>query len=74
MTDWLPDDHLAYFILDVVGELDLRAFYASYREDGRGGAVYDPAVTLAVLLYAYCVGERSSRRIERRLREDVAFV
>jgi len=73
VTDWLPDDHLAYFILDIVGELDLQAFYASYREDGRGGAVYDPAVTLAVLLYAYCVGERSSRRIERRLREDVAF-
>jgi transposase len=73
VADWLPDDHLAYFVLDVVAELELDAFYATYRDDGRGGAAYDPAVTLAVLLYAYCVGERSSRRIERRLREDVAF-
>src|SRR5579863_8484548 len=73
VADWLPDDHLAYFVLDVVAELDLDAFYATYRDDGRGGAAYHPAVTLAVLLYAYCVGERSSRRIERRLSEDVAF-
>jgi transposase len=60
-------------VLDVVAELDLGSFYANLREDGRGGASYDPAVILAVLLYAYCVGERSSRRIERRLVEDVAF-
>ena len=73
VADWLPDDHLAFFVLDVVAELDLAAFYADYREDGRGGSAYDPAVTLAVLLYAYCTGERSSRRIERRLAEDVAF-
>jgi transposase len=73
LADWLPEDHLAWFVLDVVAEVDLRAFYADLREDGRGGASYDPAVILAVLLYAYCVGERSSRRIERRLVEDVAF-
>ena len=73
LADWLPEDHLAWFVLDVVGELDLSAFYADYRDDGRGGAVYDPAMMLAVLLYAYCIGERSSRRIERRLIEDVAF-
>jgi len=73
VADWLPDDHLAYFVLDVVKELDLSAFYAEYREDGRGGALYDPAVVLSVLFYAYCSGERSSRRIERRLSEDVAF-
>jgi transposase len=73
ITDWLPEDHLAFFVLDVVDELDLAAFYASYRADGRGGAVYDPALMLAVLFYAYAVGERSSRRIEARLREDVAF-
>jgi transposase len=71
--DWLPDGHLAWFVLDVVSELDLAAFYGGHREDGRGGAVYDPAVMLAILIYAYCVGERSSRRIERRLVEDVAF-
>jgi transposase len=73
ITDWLPDDHLAFFVLEVVDELDLSAFYGAYREDGRGGAVYDPALMLAVLFYAYAVGERSSRRIERRLRDDVAF-
>ena len=73
VRDWLPEGHLAWFVIDVVDELDLTAFYGSYRADGRGGAVYDPAVMLAVLLYAYCTGERSSRRIERRLVEDVAY-
>jgi transposase len=73
ITDWLAEDHLAFFVLDVVDELDLSAFYGAYREDGRGGATYDPALMLAVLFYAYAVGERSSRRIERRLRDDVAF-
>jgi transposase len=73
ITDWLPADHLAFFVLDVVDELDLSAFYGVYRADGRGGATYDPALMLAVLFYAYVVGERSSRRIERRLHDDVAF-
>ena len=73
VREWLPEDHLAFFVLDVVAELDLRAFFAAYRLDGRGGAVYDPAMMLSVLLYAYCTGERSSRRIERRLVEDVAY-
>jgi transposase len=73
VADWLPEDHLAFFVLDVVAELDLAEFYAELREDGRGGVSYDPAMMLAVLIYAYCVGERSSRRIERRLLEDVAF-
>ncbi len=43
VKDWLPEDHLAFFVLDVVCELDLAAFYAAYRADGRGGSVYDPA-------------------------------
>lgn len=73
VRDWLPEDHLAFFVLDVVAELDLADFYAAYRLDGRGGSVYDPAMMLAVLVYAYCTGERSSRRIERRLVEDVAY-
>lgn len=73
LSDWLPEDHLAWFVLDVVAELDLTGFYADFRDDGRGGAAYDSAMMLAVLLYAYCVGERSSRRIERRLVEDVAL-
>lgn len=73
MAEWLPEDHLAWFVLDVVAELDLSAFRAAYRVDGRGGAAYDPEMMLALLVYAYCVGERSSRRIEKRLVEDVAF-
>jgi transposase len=72
VREWLPEDHLAFFVLDVVAELDLSAFYAVHRADGRGGSVYDPAMMVSVLLYAYCTGERSSRRIERRLVEDVA--
>jgi transposase len=63
----------SFFIADVVAELELAGFYGDYRADGRGGAVYDPAMMLAVLLYAYCTGQRSSRRIERRLVEDVAY-
>jgi transposase len=73
MAEWLPEDHLAWFVLDVVDELDLSAFLAGYRVDGRGGAAYHPAVMLALLVYAYAVGERSSRRIERRCVEDVVF-
>lgn len=64
VVDWLPEGHLAFFVLDVVAELDVSQFRASYRDDGRGGAIYDPALMLGVLLYAYCTGERSSRRIE----------
>ena len=73
VADWLPEGHLAWFVLDTVKELDLSGFYASYRADGRGGATYDPEAMLAVLLYAYCTGERSSRRVEARLAEDIAY-
>ena len=73
VSDWLPGDHLAWFVIDLVAELDLAELYASLRADGRGGASYHPEMMLGVLLYAYCVGECSSRRIERRLVEDVAF-
>src|SRR5699024_2593350 len=73
VREWLPESHLAFFVLDTVAELDLSEFLAGYRADGRGGATYDPAMMIGVLLYAYCTGERSSRRIERRLVEDVAY-
>jgi transposase len=73
VADWLPKGHLAWFLVDVLAEFDLTGFYAGYRQDGRGGAAYDPTLMVGVLLYAYWVGERSSRRIERRLVEDVAF-
>ena len=73
VRDWLPEDHFAWFVLEAVEQLDLSAFHAAYRDDGWGRQAYDPAMMLALLLYAYCEGERSSRRIERRCREDIAF-
>lgn len=72
MREWLPEDHLAWFVIEAVGELDLGPFYASYRADGHGAAAHDPQMMVALTLYAYAVGERSSRQIERRCREDVA--
>jgi transposase len=73
LREWLPDDHLAWFVLDAVEEMDLAAFYGAYRGDGWGRAAFEPKMMVALLLYAYAIGERSSRRIERRCREDVAF-
>ena len=73
MRDWLAEDHFAWFVLDAVERLDLEAFYASYRRDGWGRAAHDPQMMVALLVYAYAIGERSSRAIERRCREDVAF-
>ena len=73
LREWLPEDHLAWFVLDAVDEIDLSAFYGSYRKDGWGRAAFEPQMMVALLLYAYAVGERSSRGIERRCREDVAF-
>src|ERR671919_376848 len=73
LRDWLDDDHLAWFVIDAVSELDLEPFYASYRADGHGAAAHDPKMMVTLLAYAYAVGERSSRGIERRCREDVAF-
>ena len=65
LREWLPADHLAWFVLDVVEQLDLGPFLAAYRADGHGRAAYDPRMLLGVLLYAYCTGIRSSRQIER---------
>jgi transposase len=73
LRDWLPEDHLAWFVIESVESLDLQAFDAAYRSDGHGGAAHDPRMMVALTLYAYAVGERSSRGIERRCREDVAF-
>ena len=71
--DWLPDDHLAYFVSDLVDELDLSAITRLYEEEERGYPPYHPVMMTKVLVYAYCVGVFSSRRIQRRLAEDVAF-
>lgn len=73
MRDWLPADHLVWFVVDVVDQIDLSAFRRSYRADGHGRAAYDPALMVGLLLYAYCTGLRSSRVIERRCIEDVSF-
>src|SRR6266545_4421859 len=73
LHDWLEEDHLAWFVIEAIEELDLEDFYASYRADGHGRAAHDPKMMLTLLTYAYAVGERSSRGIERRCREDVAF-
>ena len=73
LRDWLPEGHLAYFVSDVVDNLDLSAMDAVYGEEKRGQPPYDPLMMTKVLVYGYCVGVFSSRRIERRLEEDVAF-
>ena len=73
LREWLPERHLAWFVLDAVAEMDLAAFYAGCREDGWGRAAHDPAMMVALFVYAYAIGVRSSRAIERRCHEDVAF-
>jgi transposase len=73
VRDWLPENHLAWFVISAVEEMDLGAFYAAYRQDGRARPAYDPAMKVALLLYAYARGIRSSRVIERACVEDVAF-
>jgi transposase len=71
--DWLPEDHLAWFLLGSVEQMDLSAFYGSYRVDGWGRAAFEPSMMVSLLLYAYARGERSSRGIERKCVEDVAY-
>src|ERR1700693_388288 len=73
LRDWLPEDHLAYFVSDMVDNLDLSAMDAVYGSEKRGQPPYDPLMMTKVLVYGYCVGVFSSRRIERRLVEDIAF-
>src|SRR6266849_5955233 len=71
--DWLPEGHLAFFIADTVAALDLQAFYAPYEGDGRRNQPFDPQMMVTVLLYAYATGTFSSRRIARKLEDDVAY-
>ena len=73
LQEWLPDDHLAYFISDVVDQLDLSDITARYEGERRGGPPYHPRMMVKVLLYGYCIGAASSRRIAQRLHEDIAF-
>ena len=73
LQEWMPQDHLAYFISDVVDQLDLSAITARYEDEKRGGPPYHPRMMVKVLLYGYCTGVASSRRMAQRLREDIAF-
>jgi len=70
---WLPDNHLAYFVMDLVEQLDLGAIYASYQKEERGYPPHHPLMMVTLLLYAYCVGVPSSRKIENKTKEDIAF-
>lgn len=71
--DWLPEGHLAYFLSDTVDALDLKAFYEPYEGDGRRNSPYEPRMMVKLLLYGYATGVFSSRKIAKKLHEDVAF-
>jgi transposase len=73
LLDWVPEEHLVWTILGAVEEMDLGAFYAAYRADGHGRPAYEPSMMVALLLYAYARGNRSSRGIERECMDDVAY-
>ena len=73
MREWLPEDDLVFIVLDAVAALDLGGFRRRYRADGHGRAAFDPEMMVALLLYGYCQGERSSRVIEKRCVRDVGY-
>jgi transposase len=73
LHDWLPDDHLAYFVSDLVDSFDLSAIESAYEDEARGAPPYHPAMMVKLLVYGYCTGVYSSRRIARHVEEDVAF-
>jgi transposase len=73
VRDWLPADHLAWFVIDAVAGMDLSGFYAAYRADGHGRAAYEPSMMVSLVVYSCATGVRSSRRIEGHCRQDVAY-
>jgi transposase len=73
LRDWLPEGHLAYFVSDLIDELDLSAVESYYEQEERGYPPYHPRMMTKILVYGYCVGVFSSRRLQKRLQEDVAF-
>jgi transposase len=73
VRDWLPADHLAWFVIDAVAQMDLSAFYGAYRADGHGRAAYEPSLMVTLVLYAFSTDVCSSRAIERHCRQDVAY-
>ena len=73
LREWLPEDHFAWFLLDAIAQMDLSSFHAAHRIDGKGQKAHHPEIMLAVLLYGYCQGERSSRQLERLCMESVPY-
>src|SRR5260370_36970010 len=73
LRDWLTEDHLVYFVSEVVERLNLVAIHAVYEEEKRGQPPYDPLLMTKLLVYGYCTGVFSSRRIQKRLQEDIPF-
>jgi transposase len=73
LRDWLPEEHLVYFVSDVVDQLDLSAIHAWYGEEKRGQPPYDPVLMTKLLVYGYCTGVFSSRRLQKRIQEDIPF-
>jgi len=73
LSEWLPENHLGYFVSEIIDRLDLEKFYARYEGDGRRNQPYDPAMLVKVLVYGYATGVFSSRKMARKLYEDVAF-
>jgi transposase len=73
LRQWLPENHLVYFVSDVVDQLDLSAIHAVYEKEKRGQPPYDPSLMTKLLVYGYCIGVFSSRRIQKRLQEDIPF-
>src|SRR5215213_1403436 len=71
VREWLPADHLAWYVIDAVAGMNLGAFYAAYRADGHGRAAYEPSLMVALILYAFATRVRSSRAIECHCRQDV---
>jgi len=73
LREWLPENHLVYFVSEVVDQLDLSAIHAVYEKEKRGQPPYDPRLMTKLLVYGYCTGVFSSRRIQKRLQEDIPF-
>jgi transposase len=73
LSEWLPENHLGYFVSEIVDRLDLQKFYVRYEGDGRRNQPYDPALLVKVLVYGYATGVFSSRKIAKKLYEDIAF-
>ena len=73
LQEWLPEKDLAWFVIDAVKQMELKAFYKKYRNDGWGAASYNPEMMVSLLLYAYSLGQRSSRKVEQLCERDIGF-